>query len=79
MGETEKSISYLRKALESGFRRFAHIRRDRDLNNIRSLKEYESLMSEYEEKHRTEILEEQDESVYEQRTEEIPLTKEGGV
>ena len=39
MGETEKSISYLRKALESGFRRFAHIRRDRDLNNIRSLKE----------------------------------------
>ena len=79
MGETEKSISYLRKALESGFRRFAHIRRDRDLNNIRSLKEYESLMSEYEEKHRTEILEEQDESVYEQRTEEIPFTKEGGV
>ena len=79
MGETEKSISYLRKALESGFRRFAHIRRDRDLNNIRSLKEYESLMSEYEEKHRTEILEEKDESLYEQRTEEIPFTKEGGV
>ena len=79
MGETEKSISYLRKALESGFRRFAHIRRDRDLNNIRSLKEYESLMSEYEEKHRTEILEEKDESLYEQRTEEIPFSKEGGV
>ena len=79
MGEKEKSVSYLRKALESGFRRFAHIKRDRDLNNIRNSKEYESLMNEYEEKHQAEMLEEKDETVYEQKTEEIPFTKEGGV
>ena len=79
MGEKEKSVSYLRKALESGFRRFAHIKRDRDLNNIRNSKEYESLMNEYEEKHQAEMLEEKDETVYEQKNEEIPFTKEGGV
>ena len=79
MGEKDKSISYLRKAFESGYRRFAHVKRDRDLNNIRSSKEYESLMKEYEEKHQSEISEDKDESVYEQKSEEIPFTKEGGV
>lgn len=79
MGDKEKSISYLRKALESGYRQFAHIKRDRDLNNIRSSKEYELLIKEFEEKHQTEIPEEKDESVYEQKSEEIPFTKEGGV
>lgn len=79
MGETEKSVAYLRKALESGYRGFTHIKRDRDLNNIRSSKEYQALMQEYEEKHKAEIAEEQDETVYEQKTEEIPFTKDGGV
>lgn len=79
MGENEKSLFYLRKALESGYRHFAHIKRDTDLNNIRSSKEYVSLIKEFEEKHKTEISEEKDESVYEQKSEEIPFTKEGGV
>lgn len=79
MGETEKSISFLRKDLENGDRNFAHIRHDRDLDNVRSSKEFESLIKEYEEKHKAEISEEKDESVYEQKTEDIPFTKEGGV
>ena len=79
MGDKEKAIFYLRKALENGYRRFAHIKRDRDLNNIRSTAEYKALMDEYEKKHQQEIAEDNDETVYESKTEEVPFTKEGNV
>ena len=55
MGEKEKALSYLRQSLEDGYRRFAHIKRDRDLNNIRNTEEFKVLMKEYEEKHLQEI------------------------
>ena len=78
MGEKEKSISYLRKALELGFRRFAHIKRDRDLNNIRNEVTYKALIEEYENKHKQETATDEDEStLYEEQTEEIPFVKEG--
>lgn len=79
MDDKEKSLSYLRKALESGYRNFAHIRRDRDLNNIRSTAEFKTLMDKYEQKHKQEISEDTDETVYESKTEEVPFTKDGGV
>lgn len=78
MGEKEKSIDYLRKALELGFRRFAHIKRDRDLNNIRNEESYKVLIEEYENKHKQEIATDEDDSTsYEEQTEEIPFVKEG--
>lgn len=78
MGEKEKSISYLRKALELGYRRFAHIKRDRDLNNIRNEETYKALIEEYENKHKQETATDEDEStLYEEQTEEIPFVKEG--
>lgn len=81
MGEKEKALSYLRQSLEDGYRRFAHIKRDRDLNNIRNTEEFKVLMKEYEEKHLQEIAADADgdDSAYELKVEEIPLTKEGGV
>lgn len=81
MGEKEKALSYLRQSLEDGYRRFAHIKRDRDLNNIRNTEEFEVLMKEYEEKHLQEIAADADgdDSAYELKVEEIPFTKEGGV
>lgn len=81
MGEKEKALSYLRQSLEDGYRRFAHIKRDRDLNNIRNTEEFKVLMKEYEEKHLQEIVAdaEEDDSAYELKVEEIPFTKEGGV
>lgn len=81
MGEKEKALSYLRQSLEDGYRRFAHIKRDRDLNNIRNTEEFKVLMKEYEEKHLQEIVAdaEGDDSAYELKVEEIPFTKEGGV
>lgn len=81
MGEKEKALSYLRRSLEDGYRRFAHIKRDRDLNNIRNTEEFKVLMKEYEEKHLQEIAADADgdDSAYELKVEEIPFTKEGGV
>lgn len=78
MGEKEKAISYLRKSLELGFRRFAHIKRDRDLNNIRNEESYKTLIEEYENKHKQETATDEDNStLYEEQTEEIPFVKEG--
>lgn len=81
MGEKEKALSYLRQSLEDGYRCFAHIKRDRDLNNIRNTEEFKVLMKEYEEKHLQEIVADADgdDSAYELKVEEIPFTKEGGV
>lgn len=80
MGEKEKSIGYLRKALETGFRRFAHIKRDRDLNNIRNEKGYIDLLDEYEERHRQEVSSDNsDAESFEEATEEIPFSKEGDI
>ena len=79
MNDKDKAISYLQKALENGFRRFAHIKRDRDLNNIRSTAEYKAIMDEYEKKHQQEIAEDNDETAYESKTEEVPFTKAGNV
>lgn len=81
MGEKEKALSYLRQSLEDGYRRFAHIKRDRDLNNIRNTEEFKVLLKEYEEKHLQEIAADADgdDSAYELKVEEISFTKEGGV
>lgn len=79
MNDKDKAISYLQKALENGYRKFAHIKRDRDLNNIRSTSEYKAIMDKYEQKHQLEIAEDNDETVYESKTEEVPFTKEGNV
>lgn len=81
MGEKVKALSYLRQSLEDGYRRFAHIKRDRDLNNIRNTEEFKVLLKEYEEKHLQEIAADADgdDSAYELKVEEISFTKEGGV
>lgn len=81
MGEKEKALSYLRQSLEDGYRRFAHIKRDRDLINIRNTEEFKVLLKEYEKKHLQEIAADVDgdDSAYELKVEEIPFTKEGGV
>lgn len=81
MGEKVKALSYLRQSLEEGYRRFAHIKRDRDLNNIRNMEEFKVLLKEYEKKHLQEIAADADgdDSAYELKVEEIPFTKEGGV
>lgn len=80
MNEKEKAVSYLRKALENGYCKFAHIKCDRDLDNIRNTAEFKALLKEYEDKHQKEIAsDDDDESAYELKVDEVPFTKEGGV
>lgn len=81
MGETDKAVSYLQKAFEKGFRRLNHVKRDRDLNNIRNSQGYKDLIQEYEKKHQQEMQDDgdKDNGQYEEKIEEIPFTKDGGV
>ncbi len=80
MGDKEKAMNYLRKSLEKGYKNFFHIRRDTDLDNIRSEKEFAPLIQEYEQKLQEQNADEEgDSAVYEQQTEEVPFTKDGGV
>ncbi len=80
-GETETSLVYLRKALEKGNREFNHIKRDRDLKNLRETSGFADLIEEFEEKWQKEISSDQIETTLEgeEKTVEIPFAKDGGV
>lgn len=82
--ETDKALEHLRQALERGYRRFAHIESDRDLENIRQLPAYSALIKEYKQKHEAEKIEIRTEQSYlntpsSGQYTEIPFYKEGGV
>ena len=47
IGEKRKAVNYLENALRKGYRRFAHIERDRDLDNIRNMQEFKDLIKKY--------------------------------
>lgn len=80
MSETEKAIEFLQTALEKGYRRFAHLEIDDDLDAIRELPKFKELIQQYKSILEYEIEEKiQDSSVYEDKTVEIPFTKENGV
>lgn len=80
MGQLDKSIEFLQTALKKGFRRFAHLEMDDDLDAIRELPEYKKLIQQYKSIFETEIEDKmQATSVYEEQTVEIPFSKEDGV
>ena len=82
MGELDKSIEFLQTALEKGYRRFAHLEMDDDLDAIRELPKYKELIRQYESIFESEIIEDnkmQVASIYEDQTVEVPFTKEDGV
>lgn len=47
MGETKKALNMLETALHKGYRRFEHMEKDDDLENIRSTNEYKTLIKKY--------------------------------
>lgn len=74
-------MCYLRTALEKGFCRFAHIRRDYDLRNLRNHPGYEALIEEYEKRYQEKLsiaaIATQD--LQTEETVEVPFSKEHGV
>ena len=79
MGEKEKALEYLQRSLELGFRRFAHIKRDRDLNNIRNTNEFKMLIKKYETKPASFEESDDEKTTYINKEIEIPFTKENGM
>lgn len=77
MNEKDQALSLLRTSLEKGYRRFNHIRRDSDLENIRILPEFSSLINRYEIQVRSMRTSSQGKNNYVEKIEEIPFTKNG--
>ena len=47
MDNKQKALEYLEKSLELGYRRFAHIERDQDMDPIRDMEEFKALILKY--------------------------------
>ena len=81
LNDTIISMKYLRQAFEKGYRQFIHIEMDADLNNIRNLDSFKSLLKEYIQKG----IDEETSLVSDVRvkakqvTSEVPFSREGSV
>ena len=84
IGDRQKSLENLKLALEKGFRRFAHIDNDDDMDPIRNLPEFQELMIQYRPAENSRLTEEEYPGNEEEsdnidfKIVEIPFTPEGG-
>ena len=76
MGEKQQAIDYLRQAFDRGYRDFAHIVVDYDMDNIRDMEEFKVLIEEYKEKFQWGASD-LEHKTYEEMTMEVPFTKDG--
>lgn len=79
MNNKEKALNYLRKSLEGGYYKFDHMRRDKDLDNIHNMPEFETMLREYEDVLRKEISDDENQDDFVEKVAEVPFTKEDGV
>lgn len=80
MKEKGKALLYLEKSLESGYKNFAHIERDYDLDFIRDTEEFKALVQNY--KTAQEFGKESSSNARQNKetvTTEVPFTKEDGI
>jgi clan AA aspartic protease (TIGR02281 family) len=78
MGDKEKALEYLRQALDCGYRDFAHIAIDYDMDNLREVEEFKALIEEYKETYQWGESD-AEEKTYEELTMEVPFTKDGNM
>lgn len=82
MGDYDKAMSYLNQALQKGFRSFAHIMNDADLNGLKNREDFKALIEEYKARTKQEESEQEKElgisKTSVQRVSEIPFTRESG-
>lgn len=80
MKNKEKALEYLEKCLEMGYNRFAHIRIDHDMDFLRDIPEFKSLLDKYEKEARSKFSTANEElTPGEEITTEVPFTKENGI
>jgi len=78
MGESDMALVYLGRALDKGYREFNHMRRDHDLDAIRNLPAFKTMVTDYEHRAQAELGYTGDSGArYESVTDEIPFTREG--
>ena len=77
MGKKKEALAYLEKSLKNGYRRFAHMERDEDLDLIRNSEEYKRLIAQYNTK--PVAFNHNRESDIREIISEIPFVKENGV
>jgi len=77
MGKKKEALSFLEKSLKNGYRRFAHMERDEDLDQIRNTEEYKLLIAQYSTKPIATTQEREDHG--REIISEIPFVKENGV
>lgn len=78
MGDKEQALAYLRQAFDHGYRDFAHIAIDYDMDSLREMEEFKALIEEYKEKFQWGISDTEDKT-YEEVTMEVPITKDGNM
>lgn len=80
MKNKDKALEYLEKSLEMGYNRFAHIRVDHDMDFLRDMPEFKSLIEKYENATKQKFSKSSENiNGGEQITTEIPFTKENGI
>lgn len=79
LGRKPEALRYLRESLENGYKEFAHLERDYDLDCLRDEPEYKALLEEFKPVDKEVKTADDDTTAYEIRRVEIPFTKEGGV
>ena len=80
IGDTATSLSYLRKAFENGFRRFAHLRKDDDMTNTRATAGYQAIRDEFWQLYQEELKQDADTiEELEEVTYEVPFTSSNGI
>lgn len=80
MNERLNALNYLEKAFKSGYRNFAHIEKDSDLDNIRNEARFKALINKYKAiANKENKNDDEDLSEYTEKTTEVPFAREGRV
>lgn len=79
MGDTDQALAHLSTALEKGYKGFYHMSKDTDLDNIRNLHRFKSLVRKYEAQTQTAThpASPQEQGNYVEKVEEVPFTMSG--
>ncbi len=77
IGDLKTALAHLRTAFEKGYRRFHHVMSDDDLESLREMPEFQTLLNEFQSKLQTETIPARVQTNVQERV-EIPFTPDNG-
>ena len=79
MKKPQDAMRYLEKSLQMGYKRFAHMENDHDMDSLRELQEYKDLIKKYKDSAKDELLRTRSNaSTSQEKIVEVPFTKDNG-